>query len=159
MALTWPACKYKSVTKFSHMVHFIKPTKSLLQIPFLRNPALTTVIWRIFVLFPTSRLFQRSQRVVLWPLQPSVRLSAVQPISIRPQTWTQHWDIPAQSYQWLSTFSRSGKCICSNSAWPISCLWHNGPYHSSQMSWTCFLADTVLLSAGSLLTSQTELRL
>ena len=97
------------------------------------------MIWRIFALFPTSRLFNdHKERHPLWALQLYIRQSAVQHVSICLQTRTQSWDSPAESYRWPSTLSWAGKRSWSNSAWPISCLWHIRLYHSPPTPCTCF---------------------
>ena len=70
-------------------------------------------------------------------LQPSIHQSAIQTISICLQTWKQHWDSPVESYEWPSALSWSMRRICFYSAWSVSCLWYNRPYHSSPPSWTC----------------------
>ena len=74
----------------------------------------------------------------LLALQLSIRQSAVQHVSICVQTRTQRWDSPAESYCWPSTRSWAGKRSWSNSAWPISCLWHSRLYHSPPTPCTCF---------------------
>ena len=104
--------------------------------PFLRSPALTTMIWRIFALCPALPLFQRSVRKLS-----SLSSSVIYP----PIIYSFYFNLPTdwsttlrQPYwKWPSALPWPWKRICSYSAWSISCLWYNRPYHSSPTSWTC----------------------
>ena len=92
--------------------------------PFLRSPALTTMIWRIFALCPALPLFQRSVRKLS-----SLSSSVIYP----PIIYSFYFNLPTdwsttlrQPYwKWPSALPWPWKRICSYSAWSISCLWYN----------------------------------